>query len=119
MSPASAPVPASNPPPGLLTLDVGFDVDAFAQQLGETALRVTVPRENLLEVLTRVSDFMGFGIYVYTVSVRPLPGESLKSFEVELHRVDYSPAQRAWLPFQERGRSSTPFGPDTSRPAEP
>jgi hypothetical protein len=86
-------------------------MDEFSQQLGETAIRVTVPRENLAELLNRVCDFMGFGIYVYSLRVEPSPGEMLKTFEVELQRIDYSPGAGGWTPFKDRGRSSTPFGP--------
>jgi hypothetical protein len=95
----------------LITLERPFDLDEFSQQLGETIIRVVVPRENLKEVLDRVSDFMGFGIYVYSIAVRPSPNENLKSFEVELRRVDFSPARGTWEPFQDRGRSENPFGP--------
>jgi hypothetical protein len=124
--PAPLPTPAPSTPPStppkgsgaafvdpgnLLTLEPGFDVDAFAQQLGESAIRVRVPRENLLEVLTRISEFMGFGIYVYEISVRPVPQETLKTFEVDLRRVEYAPGEHRWRPFEERGRSDTPFGP--------
>jgi hypothetical protein len=102
---------AAEPPKGLITLERPFDVDQFAQQLGESSIRATVPRENLAEVLARVTEFMGFGIYVYTISIRPSPSELLKSFEIELHRVDFSPAVNDWRPFQDRGRASNPFGP--------
>lgn len=109
-------VSAPDAPPlgGLITLDRPFDMDAFSQLLGETDLRVEVPREDLVELLRRVCEFMGFGIYVYTISVRPAPNEMLKSFEVELHRIDFSAATRAWQPFQDRGRASNPFGPGTA-----
>ena len=95
--------------------DRPFDVDEFATLLGETSIRVTVPREELPEVLRRITEFMGFGIYVYSISVRPAPGELLKSYLVELQRVDYSPQQRAWLPFEDRGTSDSPFGPSGTR----
>jgi hypothetical protein len=78
--------------------------------LGETAVRVTVPADALAEVLRRVTDFMGFGIYVYAVSVRPAPSELLKGYVVELQRVDYDPEARAWKPFVERGAVSSPGG---------
>ena len=97
--------------PGLITLERSFDLDAFSRQLGESSLRVIVPRENLAEVLQRIADFMGFGIYVYAVSVRPSPTEILKSFEVELRRVDFSRAEGTWQPFVERGTADSPFGP--------
>jgi len=83
--------------------------------LGETSVRVTVPRESLAEVLRRVSEFMGFGIYVYSVSIRPTPGDLLKSFVVELQRVDYDPEKHAWTPFVEKGTSDSPFGPSGTR----
>lgn len=105
------PAPAAEPPRGLITLDRPFDADEFSRRLGESSIRVTVPRENLAEVLHRVTDFMGFGIYVYEIRVRPAPQEMLKAFEVELERVDYSPAERSWQKFQDRGRASNPFGP--------
>ena len=77
--------------------------------LGETAVRVTVPPDALGEVLRRVLDFMGFGIYVYAISVRPSPSELLKGFIVELQRVDYDPTTKTWTPFVERGA----VGPET------
>ncbi|HYA54107.1 MAG TPA: hypothetical protein VEG42_00710 [Thermoplasmata archaeon] len=94
----------------MITLDRPFDVDEFASLLGETSIRVTVPREALAEVLRRVMEFMGFGIYVYTISVRPAPSELLKSFLVELQRVDYSPEKGAWTPFVEKGTADSPYG---------
>ena len=100
----------------LISLERPFDVDEFAQQLGETTFRAVVPREALGEVLRRISDFMGFGIYVYSIRVAPAPGsELLKEFVVELQRVDYAPERKEWTPFQERGRSESPFGPDGRR----
>jgi hypothetical protein len=74
-----------------------------------------VPREDLAEVLRRITDFMGFGIYVYRFTVRPAPSDLLKQFIVELQRVDYSPAERDWVPFEEKGRSESPFGPGSTR----
>jgi hypothetical protein len=68
---------------------------------------VTVPREALTEVLRRVTDFMGFGIYVYSVTVRPAPSELLKGFVVELQRVDFDPQTKLWKPFVERGAAPT------------
>ncbi|HEY6238342.1 MAG TPA: hypothetical protein VIZ68_04060, partial [Thermoplasmata archaeon] len=91
------------------------DVDEFAQSLGETLLRVSVPREDLLEVLRRITDFMGFGIYVYSIRVYPDAEESLKKFVVELQRVDFNPTRKDWGPFEEKGRSDSPFGPDAPR----
>jgi hypothetical protein len=76
---------------------------------------VTVPREDLAEVLRRVTEFMGFGIYVYAVSLRPTPGDLLKSFVVELQRVDYDPEKKIWSPFVDKGTSSSPFGPSGTR----
>ncbi len=107
-APSSAPI-------SLIRLDRPFDVDDFAQMLGETAIRVTVPREDLVEVLRRIVDFMGFGIYVYRVAVRPARSDLLKEFVVELQRVDYSPGAGDWIEFVERGRSESPFGPDGQR----
>lgn len=103
--PSTSPVasaPGSGPTP-LITLDRPFDVDEFAAMLGETSIRVTVPREALPEVLRRVMEFMGFGIYVYAVTVRPAPSELLKSFVVELQRMDYSVEKGGWVPFAEQG----------------
>jgi hypothetical protein len=96
--------PAPTPPGGnpLITLDRGFDIDQFSSMLGETSIRVTVPREDLPEVLRRVLDFMGFGIYVYSLSVRPGPSDLLKEFVVELHRVDFSAEKGDWAPFVEK-----------------
>ena len=74
-----------------------------------------MPRDALAEVLHRVLEFMGFGIYVYSISVRPAPDELLKSFVVELQRVDYSPEKGAWVPFVEKGTSDSPFGPSGNR----
>ena len=96
---------------GLLTFDPPFDVDEFAQTLGENQLRVLVPREDLPEVLRRVTDFMGFGIYVYSLRVYPENEELLRKFVVELTRVDYSPERHAWTAFEDKGRSESPFGP--------
>ena len=109
-----APTPGTAPAP-LIALERPFDVDEFSSLLGETSVRVTVPREDLAEVLRRVSEFMGFGIYVYAVTIRPTPGDLLKSFVVELQRVDYDPEKRAWTPFIEKGTSSSPFGPSGTR----
>lgn len=105
---AGAPLP-------LISLERPFDMDEFSSLLGETSVRVTVPREDLAEALRRVSEFMGFGIYVYAISVRPSPGDLLKSFVVELQRVDYDPEKRAWTPFVEKGTSDSPFGPSGTR----
>lgn len=121
-APAAPPVASSGPAtpgsgsPGsssqpLITLDRPFNVDEFAALLGETSIRITVPRESLAEVLQRVMEFMGFGIYVYAITVRPAPAELLKSFVVELQRVDYSAEKGAWVPFVEKGTSNSPFGP--------
>jgi hypothetical protein len=109
-SPSSAPAVAP-----LISLERPFDVDEFAGLLGETSIRVTVPLEHLAEVLRRVTDFMGFGIYVYALTVRPAPSELLKSFVVELRRVDYSASDNAWVPFVEKGTSDSPFGPSGNR----
>jgi hypothetical protein len=118
-APASVPAPPTDTPTAavpagparpLITLDRPFDVDEFASLLGETSIRITVPRDDLPEVLRRVTDFMGFGIYVYSISVRPAPAELLKSFVVELQRVDYSAERGAWVPFIEKGAGESPFG---------
>ena len=119
--PASAPgavppdpqSPGLPPAPGLLTLDRPFDIDGFSQLLGETSIRIEVPKEDLPEVLRRITDFMGFGIYVYAFSVRPASEESLRRFVVELQRVDFSGTERRWVPFQEKGTSESPFGPSS------
>ncbi len=79
--------------------------------LGETTIRVTVPRDSLVEVLRRVTEFMGFGIYVYSLAVRPAPSDLLKEFVVELQRVDFDRAKQSWLPFVEKGTADSPFGP--------
>ncbi|MGI0131802.1 MAG: hypothetical protein ACREDK_01705 [Thermoplasmata archaeon] len=114
-APTAPGAPAAPPRRDLLSLDRPFDVDEFSQVLGETQIQVEVPREALVEVLRRVCDFMGFGIYVYSVTVRPAPTELLKRFVVELQRVDFEPATSRWVPFQEKGRSESPFGPNDSR----
>jgi len=76
---------------------------------------VTVPRDALLDVLRRVAEFMDFGIYVYAISIRPAPAELLKSFVVELQRLDYSAAKGSWTPFVEKGLAESPFGPSGDR----
>lgn len=83
--------------------------------LGETSIRVTVPRDDLPEILRRVIEFMGFGIYVYAITVRPAASDQLKSFVVELQRVDYSAEKRTWVAFEERGTTDSPFGPSSTR----
>jgi hypothetical protein len=100
---------------GLITLERPFDVDDFAQSLGENQIRVVVPREDLAEVLRRITDFMGFGIYVYALRVQPDSEEMLKKFVVELQRVDFSPSAKRWIDFEEKGRSESPFGPDSKK----
>ena len=100
---------------GLIALEAAFDVDEFARGLGENQIRVEVPREDLPEVLRRVTDFMGFGIYVYSVVVRPADEDTLKKFVVELQRVDFSPTHKQWIAFEEKGRSESPFGPDSNK----
>jgi hypothetical protein len=92
----------------LITLERPFDLDAFSALLGQTSIRVTVPSSDLPEVLKRVTEFMGFGIYVYAIQLRPAPAELLKSFVVELQRVDYSAEKGAWVPFVERGAVDRP-----------
>jgi hypothetical protein len=115
--PPTAPATDAAPTPAgpLINLEAPFDVDEFSTLLGETSIRVKVPREDLPEVLRRVTEFMGFGIYVYSVQVRPAPGETLKSFLVELQRVDYSAEKKAWVAFEEKGTSGSPFGPSGTR----
>ncbi|MCI4331915.1 MAG: hypothetical protein L3K19_08760 [Thermoplasmata archaeon] len=112
-SPASPAAPSR--PLSLIALQKPFDIDEFSQLLGETTIRVTVPREDLAELLRRISDFMGFGIYVYSFRVRPAASDLLKEFVVELTRVDYSPEKKDWVPFQDRGVSDSPFGPSGNR----
>jgi hypothetical protein len=106
----SIPGPTTAPPEGLIRLERPFDPDDFSQLLGETAVRLTVPSDALPEVLRRVTDFMGFGIYVYAISIRPAPSELLKGFVVELQRVEYDPAAGAWKPFVEKGAAASPGG---------
>lgn len=108
--PDAPPGAPTNPPVStpLITLDRPFDVDEFAAMLGEPTVRVTVPRDALSDVLRRVTEFMGFGIYVYALTIRPAPSELLKSFVVELQRVDYSAERGAWVPFVDRGAEGAP-----------
>jgi hypothetical protein len=124
--PAASPSPAPPPiPPGpaassskgpasgsgpLIRLETAFDADEFSTLLGQTSIRVTVPRGDLMEVLRRVTEFMGFGIYVYAISVRPAAEELLKGFVVELDRVEYSAGSGGWVPFVEKGVADNPFG---------
>jgi hypothetical protein len=105
----------AGPPKPLISLEKPFDVDDFSQLLGQTQIQVTVPRDSLAEVLRRACDFMGFGIYVYSIRVRPGPEELLKTFIVELQRVDFSAQAHDWAPFQDRGRADNPFGPTGTR----
>jgi hypothetical protein len=91
----------------LITLDRAFDVDEFSALLGQTSIRIPVPASDLPEVLKRVTEFMGFGVYIYAISVRPGPSETLKEFVVELQRVDYSAEKKAWLPFVEKGAAGS------------
>jgi len=116
-SPTQSPAPSAGSDAGgsLIRLDAPFDLDEFSSLLGQTTIRVTVPREDVPEVLRRVTEFMGFGIYVYAISVRPAPAELLKSFVVELDRVDYSPETGGWVEFVEKGVSDSPFGPTVRR----
>ncbi|HEV2166254.1 MAG TPA: hypothetical protein VGS23_04685 [Thermoplasmata archaeon] len=108
------PAPAGGSIP-LISLERPFDIDEFSQLLGESTIRVEVPREDLAEALRRISDFMGFGIYVYSFRVRPAQEELLKRFVIELRRVDFSPEKREWIDFEEKGRSESPFGPSGGR----
>jgi hypothetical protein len=106
---------AASPPLSLISLERPFNIDEFSQLLGETTIRVTVPREDLAEVLKRVSEFMGFGIYVYSIKVRPGPADLLKEFVVELQRVDFAAQKGDWVPFEDKGASDSPFGPTGHR----
>ncbi len=83
--------------------------------LGETSIRLTVPPDALAEVLRRAVEFMGFGIYVYAISVRPAPSELLQGYVVELQRIEYDPAAGTWRPFVERG-AVPGVGPDGMGP---
>jgi hypothetical protein len=112
---APAPTPSGTPPKGLISLERPFDLDEFSQMLGETSIRIEVPREDLAEALRRISDFMGFGIYVYRFRVEPVAEALLKRFVVELERIDFSPERSAWIRFEEKGRSDSPFGPSGGR----
>jgi hypothetical protein len=114
-APVPAVAPSGTPPKTLISLEKPFDVDDFSQLLGQTQIQVTVPRDSLAEVLRRACDFMGFGIYVYSIRVRPGPEELLKTFIVELQRVDYSAQSHDWAPFHDRGRADSPFGPTGTR----
>lgn len=117
---SSAPLvpPSGTAPPGavsapatnLIRLERPFDLDEFSTLLGETTIRIRVPREDLPEVLRRVTDFMGFGVYVYSISVRPSASASLKEFDVELDRVDFVAERQRWEPFVERGAVPPPDG---------
>jgi hypothetical protein len=109
---AGSPASSATASPGgpLIRLETPFDLDEFSTLLGQTSIRVTVPRSDLPEVLRRVTEFMGFGIYVYSISVRPAANELLHAFEVELDRVEYSAGARGWVPFVERGVADNPFG---------
>jgi hypothetical protein len=115
VAPSAVPSTPTGPPKPLISLEKPFDVDDFAALLGQTQIQVTVPRDSLAEVLRRACDFMGFGIYVYTIRVRPGPEELLKTFIVELQRVDFSSQVHDWAPFQDRGRADSPFGPTGTR----
>ncbi len=112
---ASTAQTGGTPPKPLISLEKPFDIDEFSQLLGQTQIVVTVPRDSLPEVLRRVCDFMGFGIYVYSLRVRPGPEELLKTFIVEMQRVDYSVPDRDWTAFQDRGKADSPFGPTGTR----
>ena len=107
-APPAAGAPAGSPGEGLIRLERPFDPDEFSEMLGETRIRVTVPPDALAEVLRRVTEFMGFGIYVYAITVRPAASELLKGYVVELQRVDYDPEAAAWKPFVERGSADSP-----------
>jgi hypothetical protein len=112
-SPPRTPKPPGprTPPAPLLKLEKPFDIDEFSHLLGENRIRATVPREALAEVLRRVVEFMGFGVYVYAVVVLPAPSATLDKFIVELDRIDFDAQKSVWVPFREKGVSSSPFGP--------
>lgn len=112
----SAPPLSSGGGMSLLRLERPFDIDEFCQQLGETKISAVVPREQLSEVLKRVVEFMEFGIYVYAVVVIPGPSATLEKFTVSLDRIDFDPKRKGWTPFQEKGRSDSPFGPGGKGP---
>ncbi|HKN07820.1 MAG TPA: hypothetical protein VJ021_09565 [Thermoplasmata archaeon] len=115
-TPSLPPSPGTGAPSQpLITLERPFDVDEFSTLLGGTSIRITVPRDALPEVLRRVTEFMGFGIYVYSISVRPAATELLKGFVVELQRVDFSAEKGTWVPFVEKGIVDSPFGPSGDR----
>jgi hypothetical protein len=116
-APSTAPATGAAAPPSkpLISLQRPFDVDEFAQLLGETTIRMEVPREELAEVIRRICDFMGFGIYVYSFKVRPAKDEFLSRFVLELQRVDFDGTTGDWTPFEEKGRSDSPFGPSGGR----
>ncbi|MDE1821309.1 MAG: hypothetical protein KGJ23_14430 [Euryarchaeota archaeon] len=117
---APSPSPSSTPGTPLLRLEKPFDVDEFCQQLGETRITATVPRESLHEVLKRIVEFMEFGIYVYAVVVLPGPSPTLEKFTLQLDRIDFDVRRKGWTPFQEKGRSTSPFGPgDTGSSSTP
>lgn len=108
---APAPLGSSGPPAGLISLEAPFNIDDFSALLGQTTVRIEVPRADLPEALRRICEFMEFGIYIYEFSVRPAAADTLKRFVVEMRRVDFSAASGRWEPFVERGRADTPFGP--------
>jgi hypothetical protein len=99
----------------LIALERPFDLDEFAGLLGETSIRAEIPREDVAEALRRVAEFMGFGIYVYAIRVAPANDELLHRFVVELQRVDFDAAKGTWVPFEDKGRSESPFGPSGGR----
>ncbi len=78
---------------------IPFDVDEFSQKLGETSIKVVVPRDHLPEVLKRALDFISFGIYVYTIVVIPAPNPTLDSFVVQMDRIDFNDRLKGWVPF--------------------
>jgi hypothetical protein len=80
---------------------IPFDPDEFSQRLGETSIKVVVPREHLPEVLKRALDFINFGIYVYTIVVMPSPNPTLNTFVVQMDRIDFNDKLKGWVPFRE------------------
>lgn len=79
-----------------------FDVDEFSQMLGETSIRVVVPREQMEEVLKRAMDFINFGIYVYSIVVLPSPKKTMESFILQMDRIDYDEKRNVWIPFDDK-----------------
>lgn len=103
-------VPALQPrmPIRLGVAETPFDIEEFSQQLGETSIKVVVPRDSLEEVLKRAFDFINFGIYVYSVVVIPSPTPTMETFIVQMDRIDYNEKAHVWMPFQDRRADTSP-----------